>query len=111
MVNAYLEAHLTKDVKINLRTAGEFRKMKFSNSTKAVNEAEKTALRFMQLTKELYGHTNFRIIDERLFQSLKDSNTKAKSWITIDLNKKKESLVEYKETCIEDRRRRGYTTW
>lgn len=101
MVNAYLEAHLTQEVKINLRTAGEYRKMEFSNSTKAVNEAEKTAVRFMQLTKELYGHTNFRIIDDRLFQSSKDNNNKEKSWITIELNKQTESLVEYRESCID----------
>ena len=44
MVNAYLEAHLTQEVKINLRTAGEYRKMEFSNSTKAVNEAERKKL-------------------------------------------------------------------
>ena len=101
-VEAYLEAHLTEDVKINLRTAGEYRKMSFSNVKNEATDAEVVAIRFMLLTKELYGFTNYKITDERLFNSFKKENDTSKSWITVDLTTNSESLI-YNETCIKVR--------
>lgn len=70
MVNTYLEAHLTKDVKINLRTAGDYRRMKFSNTERPTNYAEKTAIRFIRFTKDVLGVSEFNIMDKRLFRGL-----------------------------------------
>ena len=80
-VEAYLEAHLKEDVKINLRTAGEYRRMKFGNGEKsagdangAIGDAENAALRYLLLTRDVFGVKKFEFTDKKIFKGLREKD-------------------------------------
>ncbi len=67
-VNAYIEAHLTDTVRLNLYQSDAYTNYPYGNLNSSVNNAEKFALEFMLLDNKVFGYSRFRIIDTTLFR-------------------------------------------
>lgn len=68
-VQTYIEAHLSGTIELNIYTSSEYRMLRFSNTDTLANEAEKLAIRFMLLNKDVFNHQSFAIRDKRLFHN------------------------------------------
>jgi hypothetical protein len=68
-VQTYIEAHLSDTVQLNIHTGSEYRNLRFSNADTPINKAEKLAIRFMLLNKDVFHHESFVIKDKRLFHN------------------------------------------
>ncbi len=67
VVKAYLEASLLDSVLISIKTAGEYDNFQFSTEQMIPELAEKYAVQFMLLNKEVFNDSLFKITDKRLF--------------------------------------------
>ena len=66
-VQSYIKARLSDSVQLEIHTESEYRNLRFSNAETLTNEAEKLAIRFMLLNKDVFSHESFIINDKRLF--------------------------------------------
>lgn len=66
-VNSYLEAVMGDTISMKIHTSGEYSRYAFSNSSQRINHSERAAIRFMNLSKNVFGNEKFEITDRRLF--------------------------------------------
>ena len=99
-VEAYLEAYLTDEVKIGVRTAGEYKKYLSSKNASEKDNAERAAVMFMSLTRDVFGYKNFKVIDKRLFHPNSDYSDTSTHDVEITLKKSQAISLRSTEECI-----------
>lgn len=93
-VHSYIRASINNNITLGWHTSNEYVSRRFSNADTLINSAEKTALRYMQLSKEVFGTVTFKIQDNRLFSSGNYSDTVNKErYITIPNQAENSRLV------------------
>jgi hypothetical protein len=104
VVKAYIKAHIGDSVTLDLFTSNKYSKLPFSNTVEEVNEAEKYAIRFMLLNKEVFGYTEFLLTDNRLFsKGVKNNIANGKRHVSLMPNVAKSNVavrMQYTETCV-----------
>lgn len=103
-VRTYIEATLRDSIQLEVHTANLYKRLLFSNSNKPINEAEKLAIRFMLLNKQVFNHSSFNITDKRLFHNssdYKDTGTIKRKVVLKEKAVATNSKVMYKEVCVE----------
>jgi uncharacterized membrane protein YgcG len=95
VVKAYLEASLLDSVLLSIKTAGEYDNFQFSTEPMIPELAEKYAIQFMLLNKEVFNDSLFKITDKRLFWG---STTYLDTFYT---EKKVFLKAAYNEICVQ----------
>jgi len=103
-VRTYIQAAINDNVQLEIHTANRYRSLPFSNSDKPINEAEKLAIRFMLLNKEVFNHTSFNITDKRLFNGKNGNNDTSRIYRKVVLKEKtavSNAKMMYVEVCVD----------
>lgn len=105
IVKSYIEAHLSDSVTLNLIASNKYSQLPFSNTQTEINQAEKHAIRFMLLNRELFQYNSFRLIDNRLFGATvnkKDSGSTVRTVTFANDNQASNAAgrMVYEEICV-----------
>lgn len=67
-VSAFIYARLNNSINLQLHRANNYEAYGFGSLQDSTDNAEKLAVQFMLLDNQTFGHTNFSLLDNRLFK-------------------------------------------
>ena len=88
-VNAFIYARLNGEIQLQLHRGKNFASYGFGNLKDSTSNAERLALQIMMLDKKVFGHSEFKLLDKRLFALNADGTKTSKKCVIIkdkDLN-------------------------
>jgi hypothetical protein len=99
VVNAYIEANINDSITLFLNQSNSYSSLPYNGISVTNNTAEKAALRFIDLSHNVFGYNSFKIIDKKLFHnstSYTDTNH-----ITRKVTIKNNTTGRLNNTCVE----------
>lgn len=102
-IYSYIEAHISGDVSLQLHRKNDYSTYAFSSDDSMMNEAEIFALRFMDLSREVFGHSKFKILDSRLFKTENETEYPGQKFVVLkeETSGSGTGKMVYKQLCAD----------